>query len=276
MRDASQIQDRRDGGAQPVMKPDGRLQPAEVAGTRKPGRPADVAPASQPAAITDIVGRLGVQYRTAVDLAYAVMREAILTGELLPGEKVNQDVIARGIGVSREPIRSAIRQLAADGLVVVLPHRGAVVSSLSHAQLREILGLRTLLEPYAVRLGIATMTPARLERLNELAGQLDQTPRSPASGRLLLQYYEVLYDAPNNPLVVELIERLRRDVARYWYHRKRFSEYDHGHRPLLEFAMQGDPEGAAKWLASHLEEVGAYYLESDLMHEEHDGSEMHG
>ena len=90
------------------------------------------------AALQDIVGSLGTDYRTVGDLAYSVLHRAVITGLLAPGEKLRQQELARWLGISREPVRSAILQLASDGLAVVHPHRGAVVRALSVSRIREI------------------------------------------------------------------------------------------------------------------------------------------
>ncbi len=155
-----------------------------------------------------------------------------LLEKLAPGEKLRQEELAAAIGISREPVRSAIVQLAADGLVVVNPHRGATVNVLSRERIREIYTLRVLLETHAVRLGIASMDEARLATLERLGEELDRAERSPSSVRLRTAFYDALYDAGRNPVLVEMIDRLRGDVGRYWSVRREASEHEHGHRPL--------------------------------------------
>ncbi len=205
--------------------------------------------------LQSIVAGLGPRYRTVGDLAYSALRQAILSGLLAPGEKLGQEELARSLGISREPIRSAILQLASDGLVVVHPHRGAVVRALSVARIREIYELRILLESHAVRLGIATMTPERLARLERIAARLDRSARSAGSVRLRTEFYDELYDGQQNPVLVELIDKLRSDVGRYWMRRRQSSQLEHGHRPLLAYARTGDVEGAVAWLDRHFREV---------------------
>lgn len=223
------------------------------------GRRAD---RSRQAAIATVAARLGTPYRTAVDLAYAVIREAILTGDLQPGERLNQDDLARGMGTSREPIRSAIRHLSADGLVTVVPHRGAVVRSLTEAQLGQIFILRRLIEPYAAYAGIKAMTPERLARLQALGAEHEAMAPSAAAGRVLHDFYRTLFDTANNPLIGDIIDRLRRDVA-YWNMKEGIAKPDHGHRALLDCAVRGDAEGAARWLSAHLDELARADLGDD-------------
>lgn len=215
-------------------------------GSRRRGEGADLAA---------IVDSLDVRYRTASDLAYSALRQAIVTGQLAPGEKLGQEELARSLGLSREPVRSAILQLASDGLVEVHPHRGAVVQSLSIDHIREIYELRLLLERRAIELGIGAMTPERLARLERAGSRLDRSPRSPASVRLRTAFYDLLYDGERSPVMVAMIDRLRSDVGRYWMRRREASEQEDGHRPLLEFARQGDVAGAVAWLETHFRQV---------------------
>jgi DNA-binding GntR family transcriptional regulator len=205
--------------------------------------------------LQEVAARLGGRYQTVGDLAYSTLHQAIITGLLAPGEKLHQEELARSLGISREPIRSAILQLASDGLVVVHPHRGATVSALSVERIREIYELRILLESYAIQLGIAAMTPDRLAQLERIAGRLDRAKRSPASVRLRTEFYDVLYDRERHPVLVELIDRLRIDVGRYWMRRKIVSEQEHGHRPLLEYARSAQVGPAVEWLESHFRQV---------------------
>src|SRR5579859_329412 len=123
--------------------------------------------------LDSILARAQVHFTTVGDMAYSVLREAILGGVLEPGKHLRQDSLAETLGISRIPIRSALFQLEADGLIQFRPHKGAVVSILSPDQIREIYEIRILLESYALRRAIETMTPDRLERLKQLAAQLD-------------------------------------------------------------------------------------------------------
>ena len=81
--------------------------------------------------LSDVAGRMSSGYTTVGELAYSILREAIITGALRPGQKLRQEAVAEAIGVSRIPVRSALMQLESEGLVVLQPHKGAVVRSLT-------------------------------------------------------------------------------------------------------------------------------------------------
>jgi DNA-binding transcriptional regulator YhcF (GntR family) len=128
-----------------------------------------------------IVAGLDTRYRTLGEMVYEVIKEAILTGALRPGQRLRQEALAETLDVSRIPVRSALMQLEREGLVSFRAGRGAVVRTLSAGQVREIYELRELLEAHAVRKVMASMTPERLARLGDLAAQAAGRRRAPSS-----------------------------------------------------------------------------------------------
>jgi DNA-binding GntR family transcriptional regulator len=207
------------------------------------------------AGLADIVRRAEVHYTTVGEMAYGILRQAILNGVLAPGEHLRQDALAESIGVSRMPVRSALLQLESEGLVTFHRHRGAVVTTLTPDQVREIYEIRLMLESHGLRRGIESMTPERLERLERLAKELDQAESGEDFARRSFDFYRELYDADRNPLLVGLIERLHSDAGRYLLRRRVLDRHEAGHAELLRYAREGDPDGAAAWLADHLGRV---------------------
>jgi DNA-binding GntR family transcriptional regulator len=205
--------------------------------------------------LADIVRRAEVHYTTVGEMVHGILRQAILNGVLAPGEHLRQDALAESIGVSRMPVRSALLQLESEGLVAFHPHRGAVVTALSVEQVREIYEIRLMLEGHALRRGIESITPERLERLEHLAGELDGADSGEGFARLSFHFYRELYDAQTNPLLVGLIERLHSDVGRYWLRRRVLDQHEAGHAELLRYARTGDADGAVRWLRDHLGRV---------------------
>ncbi|WP_176955689.1 GntR family transcriptional regulator [Sinosporangium album] len=187
-------------------------------------------------------------------MAYDIIRECIITGVLAPGEHLRQEELAERIGVSRIPIRTALMQLEAEGLVSFHPHKGAVVRTLTVEQVREIYELRVLLEVHALRKSIARMTSARAARLRELGTALDEPHVSTSLVDERVAFYRELYDAEENPTTVEIIEDLRNSVGRYLLALR----VDHGaggHRELARLASRGAADAAATHLRDHLEHV---------------------
>jgi DNA-binding GntR family transcriptional regulator len=212
---------------------------------------------SQDTRFAEVVDQLAGGYKTIGQMVYAVLREAILSGAFAPGEWLRQESLAAAIGVSRIPVRTALLQLESEGLVNFHPHRGARVRTLSPAQINEIYRLRTLLESYALRLSMTKMTPARLQSLRALAGQLDEQPEGGQFLDVRVKFYRELYDAENNPLLVEMIEELRSHVGRYLLSFRFDGQHRNRHLELVNHVESGDLTGAEAWLYSHLESVRA-------------------
>jgi DNA-binding GntR family transcriptional regulator len=152
-------------------------------------------------------------------------------------------------------VRSALMQLETEGLIEFLPYRGAIVSGLTVAQMRENYEIRTILETHALRKALATMTPERLSHLEALARELNAVDSPEEFLEQRTAFYRELYDGERQPQLVALIEKLRTDAGRYWLQRNvgyvaRPGERDH--LAVLEHIRSGDHEGAVRSLEEHL------------------------
>ena len=117
---------------------------------------------------------MGKEIRTVIneylplrDVVFQTLRQAILYGELKPGERLMEVHLAERLGVSRTPIREAIRKLELEGLVVMIPRRGAVVASITEKDLKDVLEVRRTLEILAGEVACERITPKLLEELKE-------------------------------------------------------------------------------------------------------------
>jgi DNA-binding GntR family transcriptional regulator len=200
------------------------------------------------------VDQLAGGYKTVGQMAYAILREAIISGAFAPGEWLRQESLAVAIGVSRIPVRTALLQLEQEGLVNFHPHRGAQVRTLSTAQIDEVYRLRVLLQTYALRRSMEKMTPERIETLRRLATQIDKEPDGGEFLDTRVQFYRELHDAERNPLLVAMIEELSGQVGRYLLS---FRVDPHSHIELVDLVAAGDHEKAELWVRTHLENVRA-------------------
>jgi DNA-binding GntR family transcriptional regulator len=212
-------------------------------------------PATDLAAIVDRHGR---QFRTVGDMAYEVIREGIRTGVFQPGERLRQDALAAQIGVSRIPVRSALMKLESEGLITFQPYRGAIVNTLTAGAASEIYEIRKVLEAHALCKAMTAMTPERLERLDQLATELNAVESNEEFLQKRADFYHELYDAKRQPRLVALIDRLREEVGRYSIeHNLNYvrppGERDHAQ--LLAFLKADDSDGAVEWLNGHLDQV---------------------
>ncbi len=205
--------------------------------------------------IEQIAERVRSRYRTVEEMVSAAIREAILSGVYGPGEKLPQEHLALDLGVSRIPVRAALKQLEAEGLVVFTPHRGATVRALEAADIEEIYQLRILLETFALRSAIQLVAPDELDTLENIAEELDRVAEGPEWLALRERFYTQLYAIAKRPLTAEIIGKLRADVGRYWLSLRLSDHGSGGHRVIVQAMREGDSQAAEAWLAEHLNEV---------------------
>lgn len=207
-------------------------------------------------ALQAIAQSLRTGYRTLEELVIEAVRRAILDGVFEAGAKLPQDQIAVALGVSRIPVRSALRSLESEGLVVFHPHRGATVSSLTPEEVAEIYEIRTRLEAFALQAACERIKPEEVGELEELARQVDQAHDSDDAEAFLearKAFYHRLYEIAQVPRTAAIIERLRAETGRYLNRKKTIDE--HGHTLIVEAIKKGDPVSAEKWLQEHLAKV---------------------
>ncbi|MFL0584785.1 GntR family transcriptional regulator [Solibacillus silvestris] len=123
---------------------------------------------------------------------YRILREAIIKGQLQPGERLVQDELAKTLNVSRMPIREAIKQLAAEGYITVEPHKGAVVKQFTIHELEEIYFLRAKFEPLAAAESLKTMSPQLVNQLRDLNEKMKKTDDTDEYIQLNIQFHHLL------------------------------------------------------------------------------------
>lgn len=194
------------------------------------------------------------------------LRRAILRGELRPGQKLDQNEIAELLNVSRSPVREALRTLAAEGLVAVYPHRGAVVSELSREEFEEISLIRVNLEGMAAGLAAPHMDDERIATLKGILTELDQTSDLDQWVALNRRFHNTVYRAVHRPRLLALIQSLRNTMAPYI--REYVTSNDHvnaariGHQRIVEACINRDEKLAQLETQNHLKSVYEEALES--------------
>lgn len=148
---------------------------------------------------------------TAQDAVLGALREDILTGVLGPGDQLVQESLAERYGVSRVPLREALKTLESEGQVVYHPHRGYFVVELSVDDLREVYHLRALLEDAALRAAVPALDPTDIADIADLASEID---RAAAEGDVMLmtdanrRFHFAMYDAAGMPRLSRLLRQL--------------------------------------------------------------------
>ncbi len=153
--------------------------------------------------------------KTAVELVLDELRSRILSGVISPGTALRQEALAEELGVSRIPLREAIRMLSAEGLVDVLPHKGAYVSMLSLQEVQEFFELRLRLEPWLFHQAAGRTAADELDRAQSLVQQMD-TVDAAQWGQLNWQFHEGLYQAAERPLALDIVRALHKKSERYF------------------------------------------------------------
>lgn len=136
------------------------------------------------------------------------LKRAILSGQFGPSERINQEQIARELGVSRTPVREALHSLAREGLVELQPRRGAFVSAFGDREVSEIYEVRGLLEPYAAAAACVRATPAQIELVRRLADEIERATSSDMERAFTLnrEFHQRLCEPCDNRLLMTLLE----------------------------------------------------------------------
>lgn len=158
------------------------------------------------------------EYLPLRDVVFNTLRQAILRGELAPGERLMELQLAERLGVSRTPIREAIRKLELEGLVIMIPRKGAEVAKISEKSLREVLEVRRALEELAVELACERMTEDDIKELKEACVAFEKVSNSNdliAIAQKDEEFHDVIYKATDNSKLILLINNLREQMYRY-------------------------------------------------------------
>lgn len=153
--------------------------------------------------------------KTVGDQITASIRSAIIDGTLPPGEVLRQDELAARFGFSRMPIRDALRQLEAEGLVSIHPTKGAQVARLDAAELREIFGMRVILETGALRLSCANLDAPRLEEAARLLDRMSDETEATSLSDLNRAFHATLYEPCGNARLLLHIDLHLKEADRY-------------------------------------------------------------
>lgn len=195
---------------------------------------------------------------TTHEFVYDTLRRAILGGTLPGGTRLVQADIATQLSVSTTPVREALRDLAAEGLVVFKPHSGAVVRELDIAELAELYDIRKALEPLAVRRSAALISPEEIATAQALARAMEQE-RDPARwAELNRRFHNVLEGASQAPFILSVLKGVQDIAAIYVAHvvarrPSRIASGNREHRALLAALRKQDGDAAAAVQAAHLE-----------------------
>ena len=158
------------------------------------------------------------EYLPLRDVVFNTLRQAILRGELEPGERLMEIQLAERLGVSRTPIREAIRKLELEGLVLMIPRKGAEVAKISEKSLKDVLEVRRSLEELAIELTCQRITDegmAELEEAQKAFATAIHKGDAMAIAEADEHFHELIYRATENSRLVQILSNLREQMYRY-------------------------------------------------------------
>lgn len=188
------------------------------------------------------------------------LREQIIRGEIPEGAQLRQDAIATQYQVSRIPVREALRQLDAEGLITIVPNRGAVVPALLPEDVEELFTIRALLEPEVLRLSVPQLSEEDLGRadaiLRKFADDLRREEHVSTWGSMNWDFHSILYSRARRPHMMNIIRNVNAKGERYTrlqlYLTHGMKRANQEHRDILELCRKREVEGACALLRQHI------------------------
>ena len=202
----------------------------------------------------------GNEYLPLRDVVFNTLRRAILTGELKPGERLMEIHLANKLGVSRTPIREAIRKLELEGLVLMIPRKGAQVAEITEKNMRDVLEVRKALEELAVSLACEKMTLLELEALKEAARNFEAATKTGEIAEVAkcdVAFHDAIYIATDNQRLVQLLNNLREQMYRYRIEYLKQKEYYpqllKEHQEIIKSIEAHNKETASTVMSRHID-----------------------
>ena len=201
-------------------------------------------------------------YQPLRETVCEALREAIRNGVLEPGERLMEVQLADELGISRTPVREAIRKLEQEGYVIMVPRRGTYVSSVSVSDVKEIFEIRSALESLSTELAALRIEPDELEQLRTLLTEIEGHIERKDMDKIVetdIKFHGLLYQVSRNERLVAIISNLKEQLARYrtlsMSYPGRLKETLEEHRAMVEAIAAGDAEAAREAAEHHMEQA---------------------
>lgn len=198
--------------------------------------------------------------RTTTDYLASALRTAIYDGQFADEEELNQVELAKYFNVSRVPIREALRQLQAEGLVRIVAHRRAVVAGLTLKEIVGLIEMRAVLEAHMLRKSAPHIDAPTMSRLRQLCDEMDRIADYGANWVLKnWEFHRMLYQTADSTTMMDAIERVHLKVERYARQagtERRLREAAAEHRQILRHIEQKDYAAASAHMERHVLNTG--------------------
>lgn len=194
------------------------------------------------------------------DVVFNTLRQAILTGELKPGERLMEIHLANRLGVSRTPIREAIRKLELEGLVIMIPRRGAEVAQITEKSMNDVLEVRRSMDALCIELACERISDEELAALKKACDEFEQAVET-RDIKLIAQtdvaFHDIIVRATGNMRLVQLINNLSEQMYRYRFEYIKDSSQHarlvEEHRMIYDSIVRKDKETASQVAKLHID-----------------------
>ncbi len=205
------------------------------------------------------------------EMVYEELKMKILTGAIIPGMRMMEIELAEDMGVSRTPIREAIRKLEKEGLVTIEPRRGAYASQISTDDMVEILEVRQDLEGLAAGMAATRMNEAQLKELEEVSKLYNKAVVNGNMKSMIkydTRFHRIIVDSCNNSVLVQMIEQLQELVLRFRYiyydNFKRAENMPEEHADIFNAIASGNADAARKAADVHIDRLKQLVIEEGV------------
>lgn len=200
------------------------------------------------------------EYLPLRDVVFRTLRKGILTGELKPGERLMEIHLANRLGVSRTPIREAIRKLELEGLVTMIPRRGAEVANITEKNLKDVLEVRKALECLAIELTCERISEEELDRLRLRLHQVGMAVERKDTTEIAkedVNFHDMIAASSGNDRLIQLISNLGEQMYRYRFEyikdREKHNQIMEEHTIMYESILHKDKERASAIVRTHID-----------------------
>ena len=201
-------------------------------------------------------------YKPLRDIVFEAIKEAILKGRIKPGERLMEVQLAEEMGVSRTPVREAIRKLELEGLVVMVPRKGAYVSGLTMKDAAEVFEIRSSLEGLAAALAAERITDDEIKMLDKILSEITKASEKGDAETVIkkdVEFHQILFNASRNERLAQIVNNLKEQIDRFriqsFSNPLRVKNVVSEHKAIIDAIKQGDSESAEKLAKAHIYEV---------------------
>lgn len=199
------------------------------------------------------------EYLPLRDVVFNTLRQAILTGEFTPGERLMEIALAERLGVSRTPVREAIRKLELEGLVVMIPRKGAEVARITEKDLRNVLEVRCALEELSASLACDRITEEEKEEFHKALTIFEEAVASKDVSEIVnkdVEFHDVIFKTTKNERLIQMLNNLREQIYRYRIEYAKDEDYHEvllkEHREIFQAIVNNEKVKAMDFVKTHI------------------------